>query len=160
MKRALLTLMAGLLLAVGGYALLYRARTAEARAIQSQENSELLWLKHEFNLNDDEFSRIRKLHEGYLPKCEEMCARIARVNMELESLVLATNQVTPDISSKFAEISRLREECQKQMLAHFYAVSASMPAPEGRRYLHRMQKLTSLSNMRDHSVSEHSEHAH
>ncbi len=160
MKRAFLILLGGMFLAIAGYTLLYRARTAEARALHTEQNSELLWLKYEFGLSDPEFARIRTLHEGYLPQCEKMCAKIARANTELEALVVATNKVTPGISEKFAEISRLREECQKQMLAHFYEVSKSMPESEGRRYLLRMQKLTSLSNMRDHSLSEHAEHAH
>jgi small-conductance mechanosensitive channel len=155
MKRTLAILIFGALLGISGYAALYRVRVARAQAALEHTTPELAWLKSEFNLSDAEFARIQALHEQYLPQCARMCAKIAAVNTELEKLVLATNKVTPEISERLAEIGRLRQECQTQMLAHFYAVSQAMPKEQGRRYLERMQKLTSLSNMRDHSVSDH-----
>lgn len=39
----------------------------------------LLWLKTEYHLSDAEYERIRDMHEGYLPGCEERCREIARV---------------------------------------------------------------------------------
>ena len=50
-----------------------------------------------------------------------MCERIATANNDLERLVVSTNTVTPQISEKLAEISRIRHECQTRMLKHFYA---------------------------------------
>ena len=38
---------------------------------------DLSWLKREFRLSDAEVQRVRQLHEGYLPKCREMCGKIA-----------------------------------------------------------------------------------
>jgi hypothetical protein len=91
-----------------------------------------------------------------------MCARIASAKLELEHLVIITNEVTPEITKKLSEISNIRQECQTRMLKHFYAVSRAMPEAQGRRYLAEMQKLTSLSNMRDHSKTESAqpEHGH
>jgi hypothetical protein len=160
MIRTSVILLLGLLVAVGGYCARYFSKTAAARAIEASDSPELSWLKEEFDLSDAEFARIRGLHGAYLPGCATMCAKIATVNKDLEALVLQTNQVTPEIAAKLAEIGKLRQECQTMMLSHFYAVSQSMPPEQGRRYLAEMQKLTSLSNMRDHAVSAHSEHAH
>lgn len=160
MIRTPVILLLGVALAAGGYFARYYTKTAPARAIEASDSPELAWLKEEFGLSDAEFARIRQLHDAYLPRCAEMCAKIAGVNERLEGLVVQTNQVTPEISAALSEIGRLRQECQTMMLAHFYAVSQSMPQEQGRRYLAEMQKLTSLSNMRDHSVSVHSEHAH
>jgi hypothetical protein len=159
MKKPLVIIVAGLLLAAGAYAGLFMARTV---AKHPQEPSELLWLRKEFSLTDQEFARIRELHEGYLPDCAKMCARIAAANRELQSLVLSTNQVTPEINKKLSEIGNIRQECQARMLKHFYAVSRAMPEEQGRRYLAEMQKLTSLSNMRDHAKSDpgQDEHGH
>jgi hypothetical protein len=160
MRRPLAIILLGLAVAIGAYCALYFSRTRAARAIASGDAPELAWLKTEFDLSDAEFARIRQLHEGYLPQCAAMCAKIAGANSDLEALVAQTNTVTPEISAKLAEIGRLRQECQTQMLKHFFAVSQSMPPEQGRRYVAEMQKLTSLSNMRDHSVSEHPEHGH
>jgi len=76
--------------------------------------------------------------------------------------VLSTNEVTPEITKKLTEIGNIRQECQARMLKHFYAVSRAMPEEQGRRYLAEMQKLTSLSNMRDHSKTDSAqpEHGH
>jgi hypothetical protein len=159
-KRALIILVFGLVLAVCGYCALYYGKTAGTLAIQASAAPELAWLKEEFSLSDTEFQRICKLHEAYLPRCAEMCAAIGKANSELQALVVATNQVTPEIEANLAKIGKLRQECQRMMLHHFYSVSQSMPAEQGRRYLAEMQRLTSLSNMRDHSVTVHSEHDH
>lgn len=148
MKKPLLILVTGLALALAAYAGLFLARTASAHAGPLDE---LLWLRQEFSLNEQEFARIRDLHDGYLPDCATMCARIAAANNDLEQLVLSTNTVTPQITEKLAEIGRIRQECQTRMLKHFYNVSQAMPPEQGRRYLAEMQRLTSLSNMRDHS---------
>jgi hypothetical protein len=159
MKKPLLIIVTGLLLAAGSYGGLYLARTAGHSA---DAPSELLWLRNEFSLTDQEFARIRELHEGYRPDCAKMCARIAAVNRDLEQLVMSTNQVTPQITEKLSEISRIRQQCQTQMLKHFYEVSQAMPPDQARRYLAEMQKLTSLSNLRDHSKTDPSqpEHGH
>ena len=157
MKKPLLVMVTGLLLAIVAYGGLFIARTAGGH---SEAPSELLWLRQEFGLSDQEFARIRDLHEGYLPECARMCAQIDDANKELESLVLDSDKVTPQITDKLAEISRIRQECQTQMLRHFYAVSQAMSPEQGRRYMAEMQKLTSLSNMRDHSDSAPSKHAH
>jgi hypothetical protein len=157
MKKPLFILVVGLFLAAGAYAAFFFARTNSGYAADA---SELSWLRQEFSLSDQEFARIRELHEGYLPDCAAMCERIAAANRDLEQLVLSTNTVTPQISEKLAEISRIRQECQTRMLKHFYAVSQAMPAAQGRRYLAEMQRLTSLSNMRDHSTTNTAQREH
>jgi hypothetical protein len=157
MKKPLVIIIAGLLLAAGAYAGLFMAQTG---ANHAQAPSELLWLRKEFSLNDQEFARIRELHEGYLPDCAKMCARIAIANRELERVVLGTNEVTPEITKKLSEIGNIRQECQARMLKHFYAVSRAMPEEQGRRYLAEMQKLSSLSNMRDHAKTDPAQNEH
>src|SRR5437764_620915 len=109
MKKPLVIIIAGLLLAAGAYAGLFMARTVPNHA---EAPPELLWLRKEFSLTDQEFARIRELHEGYLPDCGKMCARIAAANRELQGLVLSTNEVTPEITKKLSEIGNIRQECQ------------------------------------------------
>ena len=160
MRRAAIIFLLGLALGIMGYAGLYSARLGQTHHVANLEHPELAWLKTEFALSDQDFARIQTLHEQYLPECARMCVRIAQANSALESLILKTNRVTPEISAKLTEIGNLRQECQTKMLAHFYAVSQAMAPEQGRRYLEQMQKLTSLSNRRDHSLAMHSANGH
>ena len=140
MKKGLLILLAGLLLAVAGDAIVYRLGTRSARQLESSEQPELVWLQVEFHLSDAEFQRISSLHEAYLPQCAAMCQRIAAQTQALKSLLAATNQMTPEIEAAIAESARLRGECQRNMLRHFFEVSRTMPADAGKRYLAWVQE--------------------
>ena len=135
MKKGLVILLAGLALALAGDGIVYRLGTRSARQLQSSQQPELAWLQVEFHLSDAEFQRIAALHEAYLPQCAAMCQRIATQTQALKSLLAATNQVTPEIEAAIAESARLRGECQRNMLRHFFEVSRTMPADAGKRYL-------------------------
>jgi hypothetical protein len=103
---------------------------------------DLAWLQKEFRLTDAEMARIRPLHDGYLPKCHEMCERIAAKQRELHEVVSQAPGSNEVIQVKLGEVAALRAQCQAQMLAHFWEVSQAMPAEQGRRYLEQMQHLT------------------
>jgi hypothetical protein len=142
MRRGLTILCCGLAAAALAYGAIYFSATAGLRAERHAGAPELQWLKQEFKLGDAEFQRISELHAGYLPKCQEMCGRIAARNEELRQLLARTNTVTPEIERKLTEVAALRAECQRNMLEHFYAVSRAMPPEEGRRYLDWIQRQT------------------
>ena len=97
-------------------------------------------------------ARIRELHEGYLPKCGEICARIAAKKSELDALLAGKTNVTAEAQAKLNEIAALRAQCQSNMLQHFIAVSQAMPPEEGQRYLAEMKKLA----LDDHEQMEQS----
>lgn len=123
---------------------------------------ELAWLRREFRLSDSEMQRIRQLHEGYLPKCREMCGRISAKQKEVEA-ALANGSTTNSAEQKLIELGTLRAECQAQMLRHFEEVSRAMPADQGKRYLAEMQRLTlGFHEQIENSMgaSPHSGHGH
>ncbi len=152
MKRGLLILAAGLLLAAVAYGCIYFVCTASARSLKKSEQPELVWLKDEFGLSGAEFDRVSELHNAYLPQCREMCRKIDAQNEQLQkSLVSATN-VTPEIESALLEASRLRAECQTMMLRHFIQVSQTMPPEQGKRYLAWVKGKTFLPS---YDMSEH-----
>jgi hypothetical protein len=103
---------------------------------------DLAWLRQEFDLNDAELARIRALHEGYLPKCGEMCAKIADKKGEVDQMLAGATEVTPLVEQRLVELGALRAQCQAHMLRHFVEVSRAMPPEQGRRYLAEMQRLT------------------
>ena len=120
---------------------------------------DLTWLRQEFRLSDSEMAHIRELHQGYMPKCAVMCARIAAKKQELEDTLLGATNVSPAAEQKLAELAALRAQCQAQMLQHFAEVSQAMPAEQGRRYLAQMQRLTLGSHEQiEQSMSDHAGH--
>lgn len=158
MKRALIILLAGLLAAIAGYGTLYYHGTSEHRRMLESSSPELAWLKKEFQIGDAEFERIAKLHDGYMPRCAELCRRIAEKTSELRTLVTATNVNKAAVEQKLREAGELRVECQQNMFGHFLDVSRQMPPEQGRRYLLWVQSraLTPEHDMAErHGIDRH-----
>lgn len=159
MKRSLLILIAMLLAgaAIGGGSFLLARRLCVQHIAAA--NDDLSWLRSEFHLSDAEMQRIRALHEGYQPRCREMCARIEQKKAELEASMQAGSGVTPEVREKLAEVAALRAQCQANMLQHFFEVSQAMPPDQGRRYLAEMRRLTlGFHEQFENSMASHHEH--
>jgi hypothetical protein len=108
----------------------------------TRATDDLSWLRTEFHLSDAEMARVRELHEGYMPKCAEMCAKIAAKKSELDAALGNGTNMTAEAQLKLNEMAALRAQCQAQMLQHFVTVSQAMPPEQGRRYLAEMKQLT------------------
>jgi hypothetical protein len=145
MKKAGLILLVGLLLSTAAFSGFYYFGTASCRAIMSEPQPELAWLKKEFKLSDTEFARITKLHEAYLPQCAQRCLRIAELNGKLEQLLSHASAVNPEIQSVLAERAKMRADCEAEMLNHFLEVSRMMPPEQGRRYLQWVEQQSFLN---------------
>ena len=142
MRRSLIILIGVLAVGVaifsGSY---YLAQWLCARQM-SNPADDLAWLRQEFQLSDAEMARVRQLHDGYLPKCGEMCAKITAKKREVDQALAGATNVTTAVEQQVMELSGLRAQCQLQMLRHFADVSQVMPSEQGRRYLLEMQRLT------------------
>jgi hypothetical protein len=149
MSRAARIVFSGVLIAVVVAALAYVC--SMRLCARRMAADDLSWLKREFRLSDTEMQRVRQLHEGYLPKCREMCGKIAAKQGEVEKAIESGQ--APD--AKLMELAALRAQCQAQMLRHFEEVSRAMPPEQGKRYLSQMQKLTlGFHQDFEHSMSE------
>jgi hypothetical protein len=161
MKRPVLIL---LLAAVLGITLLAGSFfTAQRWCAQHRTSAtdELEWLRQEFRLSDAELARVRELHQGYLPMCQEMCRQIAAKKSELEAALNGATTLTLAAETKLKELGALRAECQTHMLRHFAEVSQAMPPEQGRRYLAEMQRLTlGFHEHLEHSMSKAADHDH
>jgi hypothetical protein len=142
MKRALFILFLGAALGVLGAAATYWSMTARHRALLQQDQPELAWLRTEFEVAPDDFTRISALHQAYLPRCAELCQRISSCEARIRDLLDQTDQITPDIEELLMEAAHTRVECQKSMLEHFFQVSGAMPPEQGRRYLAWVKEKT------------------
>jgi hypothetical protein len=145
-QKGVFILLLGLAVAAGAYGCVFLLCTSSARHLEQSNKPELAWLKEEFNLSDSEFKRISELHAAYLPQCAEMCRQVDAQNQRLRALLAATNQMTAEIQSAIAESARLRGQCQRNMLEHFYQVSRTMPPAQGRRYLEWVRDRTCPAN--------------
>ena len=160
MRRGILILALGVLGAAVAYCCFYLMGTATPRALLRSTQPELAWLKHEFNLNDTEFTRISQLHAGYLPQCKERCRRIGEFNTQLSNALATATQVTPELEKMLNERARIRATCQAEMLKHFFEVSRTMPPEQGKRYLAWVRENTCLrEQVMDHGLDNHGEKA-
>jgi hypothetical protein len=159
MNRSLVILLGTLVLGAALFGGSYFAGSRACRMTRSADD--LAWLRTEFHLSGAEMAGIKKLHEGYLPKCAEMCAKIAAKKAELETALTGSTNVNPAAQQKLGELAALRAQCQAQMLQHFVEVSRTMPPEPGRRYLAEMQRLTlGFHEQTEQSMSESAGHEH
>jgi hypothetical protein len=161
MNRPLVILFSALVLGAAIFTGAYFAAQRAAVLCCANPADDLSWLRTEFHLSDAEMTRIRALHEGYLPQCAEICAQIAAKKSELETLLAGGTNITAAAQTKLNEIAALRAQCQAQMLRHFAAVSQAMPPEQGRRYLAEMQRLTlGFHEQTEQSMSGDTGHEH
>ncbi len=142
MNRSLVILIGALALGAAIFGGAYVASQRATVLCCAQPEDDLSWLRTEFHLSDAEMARIRELHEGYLPKCAEMCKLIADKKGEVAALVGTSTNLTAEAQTKLNEVAELRAQCQTQMLQHFITVSQAMPPAQGQRYLDEMKRLT------------------
>lgn len=142
MKRPLLILVIAVLAGSALFASSYLMSRRVCQTCGEKSTDSLAWLREEFHLGDAEMARMHELHDGYMPKCANMCAQIAAKKQELDAALAGATNITEVAKQKLTEIAILRAQCQAQMLQHFATVSQAMPPEQGRRYLAEMQKLT------------------
>ena len=142
MNRSLVIILGALALGAAIFAGSYFASQRACEMTMTRPADDLAWLREEFHLTDADMTHVRQLHEGYLPQCAGMCAKIAAKKTELQTALANGTNVTAAAQKKLIELGELRAQCQTQMLQHFINVSQAMPPEQGRRYLAEMQKLT------------------
>jgi len=155
MRKGFVILTLGLMAATLAYGCFYLMGTQTTRNLLDAHSPELAWLKHEFDLSDEEFEAVVSLHWGYLPLCRERCRRIEELNTQLSNTLASAVQVTTDMETLLAERAQVRAACQTDMMRHFFEVSQAMPAEQGKRYLAWVWEHTCLRERdMDHGMAE------
>ena len=80
MKLSALVLLFGIATGAATYALLLRLHQPLNPA---SLNDEMAWIKSELNLNDDQYARIRELHEASGPRMRALAAQVVQMQQEL-----------------------------------------------------------------------------
>jgi hypothetical protein len=159
MNRSLVILLGALALGAAVFAGSYFV--SQRACLMTRSADDLSWLRNEFHLTDAEMSRVRQLHEGYMPQCAKMCALIAAKKGEVQAALGNGTNVTVEVKNKLTELGELRAQCQAQMIQHFVTVSQAMPPEQGQRYLAEMKKVTLGSHEEiEQSMSDHTGHEH
>ena len=99
---------------------------------------ELVWLKQDLELSEEQFSRVRELHVAYSPGCAEMCRRIAEAHKKIEAFAASTREITPEYKAALREHADIHVECQEAMLKHLYQTAATLNPQQAERYLKTM----------------------
>ena len=128
----------GVILFVGAFAISQRL----CRACVAEPPGGLRWLQSEYQLDNQEMTRIQKLHNDYLTNCDAMCRMITAKQQEVEAALNNATNVSPVAQQKLDDLAACRAHCQSQMVQYFESVSRMMPPDQGRRYLADMEKNT------------------
>jgi hypothetical protein len=160
MNRSLIILLSALTLCAGIFAGSFFAAKHVGMVCMAKSTDDLSWLRDEFHLGDAEMARIQKLHEGYMPKCMEMCSQIAVKKEEIAATLGNGTNVTAEAQKKLVDLGELRARCQAQMLEHFADVSRAMPPEQGQRYLAEMKRLTLGAHEDVEQTMTHEHHEH
>ena len=132
---AVAILLAAITVGFGAFWLCTFFGTADLRAVSSDRDAELVWLRREFHLTDAQFQRIQALHSAYVGKCDLMCQRIRYANAALDAAISRNRRVTPEVQQAMGEVARVQQECQQSMLAHIYEISEQMNPSSAEQYL-------------------------
>jgi hypothetical protein len=164
MKRSPVTLILALLSAAAVFAASFIIAQRVGAKRMANTADDLDWLRQEFRLSGAELARVRELHDGYLPKCAEMCKQIGAKKQELEatmSTLTNASDLREPVGKQLGELALLRAQCQLQMLQHFVEVSQAMPPGQGQRYLAEMQRITlGFHEQIEQSMSPSADHEH
>lgn len=155
MKSTIAVIIAGVLLCAVVFCGFYYWGMATHRDMFQGRTPELAWLQKEFALSDAELARITTLHDAYQPRCAEMCRRIDEQGAKLKTLLTGTNAMPPELEAALAESTKLRAECQRNMLQHFFEVSQTMPPAQGKRYLEWISERTFIRAHGELNMSGH-----
>lgn len=122
MRRLLILVGVTLLVGLGSYAL-----TRQFWPASLADEDQIGWLTREFDLTPAQARAVAKLHDDYVPRCSDHCARIAAARDKL-----AADPANPMAQ---AEVARLERLCQQATLAHVREVAACMDRRQSERFL-------------------------
>ncbi|MFZ2281070.1 MAG: hypothetical protein WAW39_24940 [Prosthecobacter sp.] len=143
MKRGFWILILSLLAGLMGFVVSrQQCRCAWNERTATQERGSQLpgleWLRHEFGLSNEQFTKVSELHLAYRPICENLCMKVMASHAKVKRLVGGGTQVSPDLISALKEHAELHVESQTAMLSHLYRTASCMTPEQARHYLDAM----------------------
>ncbi len=136
MNRTIPTLLLGALVGFGAHFGYYALnRPAGLDSLEGQ----LSWIRTELNLSDEQFTRIKDLHEASSPRLRALAAEVARMQAEFiafEETRRTTDQVDFLEFARFVETRRnISRECFESTRRLVLATADVMTPEQRSRYL-------------------------
>ena len=133
MKKPALIFLAVFSVAAVAYFACYQFATRQTREMLS-DGDNMMWLRTEFALTEAQAHAIAKLQADYEPRCMEMCARIAKSSARLQTLLQASDVMSPELEAAVREAGQTESDCHAATLAQAFAISAHMAPAQAARY--------------------------
>ena len=135
MKKGLLIL--GLAIACGilAFFLTHSKSVTKTDPVLFDSMHELVWLRTDLKLSDDQLSKVEKLHLDYRPVCAEMCRRISESQATVAKLAGAQDGMSEDLAIAIQNHGYVIAECKRSMLEHIYQTASLMDEQQSQRYL-------------------------
>ncbi|HMP90987.1 MAG TPA: hypothetical protein PJ991_12355 [Kiritimatiellia bacterium] len=135
MKRESVVLVVALAIGLIAFGVGYWWCSESVHHRDSYSHREMLWLKKEFKLSDDQYDRIAAIHESFMPQCDELCLKVSEVSASLAMLIADNTNITPEITIAMEQAGELHKRSREAVISYMYEVSAAMSPEQGRRYL-------------------------
>jgi len=155
MRNTLIVVLGLLAVALIGWTVSYHIGVACSGSSLSSGDRGLEWLRCEFKLTDQQYSRIRELNQQYEPICSKLCERVLDSQTKLKNLISQSQAITPEIQEALTQDSALKRECQLAMLQHIYDVTQVLPEGQRKRYLNLVQMHVLMPGCTMGSCSDH-----
>lgn len=134
MNRTVLMLLVGLLVGAGAHTIYFNFhRPVGLDSLDGQ----LAWMKEELNLSEEQFSRIKELHEESSPRLRALAADVARMQAEFaafENTRRTSDRVDFIEFAQFVETRRnINRQCQEST-RQLVLASAGLMTPQQRTH--------------------------
>lgn len=113
----------------------FRATADEevARALAKRDAME--WLRADFDLSEEQFVAIKRLHDSYSLVCEEHCREIQRAVRARNELKAGAAADAATLAAADRRVEELRLVCESAIASHVRQCAAHMSPEAGQRYL-------------------------
>jgi hypothetical protein len=135
MSRGVLVLILGLAVGVASHLVYFRLhRPFDPASLDGQ----LAWMKSELRLSDEQFARIRELHQASSPRLRALAAQVAQMQQEFaafENTRRSTDRVDFIEFAQFVETRRaVSRECLDSTRRLVMAAAGEMTGPQREHY--------------------------
>lgn len=135
MKNLVRTVMLlGLVAAAAGVAAFHLSANPPVQTALRQQDA-MAWLRADFDLNDEQFAAIQRLHEAYAVECERHCLDIQEAALDLAALRASGTADAATLAAAQRRVADLSLLCETAIAAHVRQCAAHMSPAAGARYL-------------------------
>jgi len=137
------------LLCAAGFAT-YRGAQHHLRSKENPQQTGLEWMRAEYELDDETFARVKRLHERYFAKCREMTNKIEIVDSVLLSNPRRGN-ITDEKKRSAIELDEaLGADFETVTIQHLQEVAALMSPEHAERFLNEFATSVQRQRMEHH----------